>query len=476
MKIFYRSNSSLRKSVALAAVAALLNQNVAWAVCSDGTQFPAGGYVIGTPPVTTANNFSPFQFTGSTGSIFIPDSSTFENNDPAQPLTGGGHNWVFDQGSTLCKETDTGPAGAPATGWQIPANGSQVCVVLPILNAGVVVGFGTIPYQGAAITPTCNPALLSTVGVPNPANTYFNQLGCSISHGAANTPKTATTYLFVTGSNVAHSTLFQLPLGNVANPVVGGPAGKIVGGINAYTDIPDGRKLTNAAVSLDGRFAMASSIRQQQPVYACLNPLGDPGDPSQPINPAFIAPPAGTVKCMQIGNNALSVDLTTNFGPDNQPYFGGTSTTPNTVNSFNQTPGGTAANAWPQCIFNGVGNLTGTLAQKLATVFNAHSANHCGNAQANIGFMGTSVSQPQAMAAHGFYLYSSSSNGSVVQIKVTADPATGISRYASRTYVSGLSLITGVGVADDLQSLIAYSEGPFNESEFLTKLPLCEDF
>ncbi len=39
-------------------------------------------------------------------------------------------------------------------------------------------------------------------------------------------------------------------------------------------------------------FAMATSIRRAQFVYACLNPLGDPGDPSQPINPNFFVQPA----------------------------------------------------------------------------------------------------------------------------------------------------------------------------------------
>jgi hypothetical protein len=53
-------------------------------------------------------------FTAAAGSIFIPDVSVNELNDPSKPLTGGGHNWVFDQGSTLCKETDVGGPDAVA--------------------------------------------------------------------------------------------------------------------------------------------------------------------------------------------------------------------------------------------------------------------------------------------------------------------------------------------------------------------------
>ena len=89
-------------------------QDAAWAVCSDGSTFPQNGYVVGQAPLQGgAANWSHNVFTATAGSVWVPDSSTNEFNDPSQPLTGGGHNWVFDQGSTLCKETDTGPAG----GW-----------------------------------------------------------------------------------------------------------------------------------------------------------------------------------------------------------------------------------------------------------------------------------------------------------------------------------------------------------------------
>jgi hypothetical protein len=459
----------LRKIVALTAAITLLNYNFAFAVCSDGSTLPAGGFQVGQPPIQTASNWSPGVFTGTTGSIFVPDNSTFEHNDPTLPLTGGGHNWVFDQGSTLCKETDTGPAGAPATGWSIPPNTPGVCIVLPVIRGGVFQNLGDIPFQGEAITPTCNPALLSAAGAPNPANTYFNQLGCSISHGVANTPQTATTFLFVAGIKGG---LFSIPLTNVANPVVGGQAGKLAGSFNYYSQIPEGQKLTNAAVSNDGRFAVVTSDKRSTAIFACLNPLGDPGDPSLPLNPNFFVPPAGNVPCMQVGSNALAVDLTTDFGPDNQPYFGGQ----RVVNTFDATPGSSAANpvpsAWPQCITQGT-NFT------IPQAFAAKSSNHCGNAQPNGGFTAALITQPQAIIAHNSYMYSGPLGGTIIQFKVTTDPISGLSQYAFRTYAVGFSLVTGLGVAEDLQSLMIFSDPSalgLAGQEVVTKLPVCEDF
>src|SRR5499427_10531166 len=151
----------LRQITALAITSTFLSQSFAWAVCSDGTELPPNGFVIGQPPVVDADNWSPGVFTGTTGSIWVPDNSVFEHNDPTKPLTGGGHNWVFDQGSTLCKEIDVGPAGGTPTAWAIPPINSALysngCIQLPIVNSGVLVGFGDIPLPGQAITPTCNP-------------------------------------------------------------------------------------------------------------------------------------------------------------------------------------------------------------------------------------------------------------------------------------------------------------------------------
>jgi hypothetical protein len=468
-----RANANLGKRtrhiIATATAFTFLCQNFAWAVCADGSTFPPGGFVFPQPPTA---NWSPGTFTGTAGSIFVPDNSVSEQNDPAKPLTGGGHNWVFDQGSGLCKAIDTGPAGGTPTGWTItPADCTFITIGLGAID---------IPYQGEAITPTCNPALLSQPGSPNPANTRLNQLGCAISHGAATTPQSAATFEFVTGIN---SGLFRIPLVNVTNPVTGGEAGKIIDGTFAapfnspsgyYSDIPRGQKLTNAAVSLDGMFAIATSMRRLQPIFACLNPLGDPGDPSLPIDPNFSIPPASQVKCMSVGANGLRVDLATAFGPDNQPYFGGTAgaSGQNNVNSFNADPGGSSRSAWPQCIFFGTG-LT------LQQVFNAHIANHCGTARPNIGFPAATVVLPQAIISHGPYMYAGSLGGPVVQIKVTVDPVTGLSQYASRTYLSGLSpFITGLGVADDLNSLMTFTDPSGVGSpgqEVIVKTPLCED-
>ena len=233
----------------LASVAALSlgAQDAAWAVCSDGTTLPADGFIIGRDaPVRIAANWSPHVFTGTAGSLFIPDNSVYEHNDPAQPMTGGGHNWVFDQGSTLCKETDVGPASAVATGWEIPPNNPTDCVILPIIKNGTVTNLGDIPYQGSVITPTCNPAILSTATVPNPANSYFNQLGCSISHGKATTPATASSFLFVAG---VKGGMFSVQLDNVTGPTKGGEAGKTVGPQSYYSAIPENSLLTSAAVS-----------------------------------------------------------------------------------------------------------------------------------------------------------------------------------------------------------------------------------
>ncbi len=472
-------NRRARRVIAAASVITLVSQNFAWAVCADGTTFPPFGFVNNQAPVTS---WSPGVFTGTAGSIFVPDNSTVENNDPTQPVTGGGHNWAFDQGTTTCKETDVGPAGGTPTSWAIPASNTITCLLLPQISGfanglPIIKAIADVPFQGQAVTPTCNPALLSQPGIPNSNNTYFNQLGCSISQGAATTPQTATTFLFVTGIKGG---LFSVPLANVASPVVGGPAGKVITGFNFYSAIPLGQKLTSGAVSPDGMFAIATSSKHQTSVFACLNPLGDPGDPSLPINPNFTIA-TNLVKCMSIGINGLNADFATTFGPDNQPYFGGQ----RAVNTFNFTPGGSSATAWPQCIFNGFGFPGGvappTLMGKLQAVFAANSANHCGSAVANSAFAVAAISQGQALISHGSYLYASvGPGGGVAQFSVSVSPATGLSQYKIRTYLSGsVPLITGLGVADDLGSLMVFTDpssvGTLDQ-EVIAKMPLCEDF
>jgi hypothetical protein len=442
----------------------------AWALCSDGSTFPGGGYVIGQAPVQTAANWSPNVFTGTAGSIWIPDNSVYEFNDPTKgTLTNGGHNWVFDQGSTLCKEQYTGPAGGQPTGWAIPPNTPTDCVVLPILKGGRVTNLGDIPYQGQAVTPTCNPAILAS-----PANTYANQLGCAISQyingtAIATDAHSAPSFLFVAGIKGG---LFAVQLSNA--PATSGNAGKTAGPQFYYSDIPEGQKLTNAAVSPDGQYAMATSIRRAQYVYACQNPLGDPGDPTKPLPATFALfhnADGSNPKCMQVGNNNLQVDLTTSFGPEGQPYFGGQ----RVVNSFNSQPGGTAPSAWPQCITQGT-NFTITQA------FANHSAGHCGNALPNFGFTSALVTQPQALISHvaangDMYMYTGPLGGTVLQFKVTKD-ANGVSTYKFRTYLTGVSLTTGLGVEDGTHNLMVFTDPSavgLAGQEVVTKLPLCED-
>src|SRR5262249_56040827 len=115
---------------------------------------------------------------------------------------------------------------APTRDSRLPAS-----TLLPIIRAAsgnppvpVIVGFGDIPFQGNAVTPTCDPTQYvgnnPLVGPALPTNTYFNHLGCSISRGTATTPQVAATFLFVTGINGG---LFVIILENVP-PVIGGSA------------------------------------------------------------------------------------------------------------------------------------------------------------------------------------------------------------------------------------------------------------
>ena len=458
-----------RTLLASTAALSLGMQDVAWATCSDGSTLPADGFVIGRDaPVKTASNWSPNVFTAPAGSLFIPDNSVHENNDPAKPLTHSGHNWVFDQGSTLCKMTDLGSGSAVATGWAIPPNNPTDCVILPIIKNGTVTNLGHIPFQGSVITPTCDPTILST-HAPNPANTYFNQLGCAISHGKATTPQNATSWMFVAG---VKGGMFSVRLDNVTNPVKGGEAGKTVGPQNYYSAIPEGSKLTSAAVNANGRFAIATSSKRLQAVYACFNPLGDPGDWTKPINPNFFVPPASQVPCMQVGSNNLPQDSTTDFGPDGQPYFGGR----RVIMSFDSQPGGASRSAWPNCIYQNSGIAGTTLDQAFANPLTF--ANGCGAAQPNFGFTSALVTEPAALISHGDYMYTGPLGGTIMQFKISLDPISRLTQYKFRTLVTGLSLNTGLGIAMDLQSLMIYTDPSaigLAGQGVVTKIPLCED-
>jgi hypothetical protein len=83
---------------------------------------------------------------------------------------------------------------------------------------------------------------------------------------------------------------------------------------------------------LGGQLVIATSVARVTTVFACLNPLGDPVDPTQTINLNFVVPATGTVKCMPVGNNGAQKEVTTGLGPDGQPYFGGQRTM-NTIES-----------------------------------------------------------------------------------------------------------------------------------------------
>ena len=242
----------------------------------DGSSFPASGYKAGSPGVTP--NWLPLVLTGTLGSVFVPDSSVHENNDTTKPLTGGGQNWVFDQGATLCKMGDKAPTGTTvATAWVMPPTTSAAdCISLPLIRGGAIVGQGDVPGQSDVITPTCDPTRLSTGTNPG-ANTYFNQLGCSISHGVATTARTASSYMFAAGIKGG---LFVIPLKNVASPVIGGSAGKVAGVptlANYYSAIPEGQKLTTATVSLDGQLAHGDVGREIDHGVRVPQPAGRPG-------------------------------------------------------------------------------------------------------------------------------------------------------------------------------------------------------
>jgi hypothetical protein len=190
---------------------------------------------------------------------------------------------------------------------------------------------------------------------------------------------------------------------------------------------------------------------------------------------------------MQIGSNGLQVDLTTQFGPDNQPYFGGQ----RTMNTYNATPGGTAVSAYPQCIYQGDPNVPfpNAAANHNPTQINANlvfefgkkSAGHCGNAFANSGFTSALITQPDTIAADANgYMYTASVGGPVVQFKV--DTSAGFSQYKFRNYLNNpTGIVTGIGVATDthgVKSLMVFQDPSglgLAGQEVLVKLPLCED-
>jgi hypothetical protein len=80
-----------RTLLASSAALSLGVQDAAWATCLNGNTFPVGGFVVGSAQLPVASNWSPNVFTATAGSLFVPDNSVNEHNNPTKPLTGGGH-------------------------------------------------------------------------------------------------------------------------------------------------------------------------------------------------------------------------------------------------------------------------------------------------------------------------------------------------------------------------------------------------
>jgi len=504
----------IRRVAAIAVASTFLTQNFAWAICSDGTTFPAGnqGFVYSTLNTVAPSlaNMSPFIFTGTAGSVFIPDSSSFENNNSAVgpstialngsgvaglPVTAvGGHNWVFDQGSTTCKATDTAVAGAPPTGapsgWSIPQDTTTDCFVLPIprlvSNQLVFTNIGVVPLTSQVIIPTCDPNALATAPLtPNPRNTRLNQLGCSLSQldngfFKAQDQTVAPAYLATAG---IQGGLFLQRLDNTPNNVVG-DSGRVIAELIVFADtvgIPLTTPLTNAMVSPDGHYVAATSVRRDVHLYGCNMPLGDPGRiDSPPVSAQQFALSKNTitsVKCMnQIGLTGLQVTLSNVWGVDNQPYMGGLlNVTPaagavTTAGTTGGNPGSWfSPSAWPQCIVLGKGetftlpavypsqsaqfgnyNAVATLDAAIADVFAKHKNGGC-QFGPNAGFSGSPQTMATYAASNGnMYMFAAGTGQPVAQVRLTID-ATGATNYRTRTYFSpGNGFVTGVGVAPDM--------------------------
>ncbi len=76
------------------------------------------------------------------------------------------------------------------------------------------------------------------------------------------------------------------------------------------------------------------------------------------------------------------------------------------------------------------------------------------------------------------YMYTGPLGGTVDQFKLTIDPFSGLTNYPFRTYLTGISLTSGLGVAEDLKSLMVFTDPStvgLAGQGVVTKLPLCED-
>jgi hypothetical protein len=479
-----RSARRIRRIAATTTALTFMLQNFALAFCNNGATVPPGGFT----PLLSGSSWSPLTFTGTLGSVWVPDNSTCENNrvgslfgcTPGIPATGGGHDWVFDQGSTTCKETDVGEnaqTGQP-TAWAIPPVNLTDCIELPVFRvaggAFVAQNFGDIPQRGAALTPTCDPTKLSTNG-PNPANTYLNQLGCAlvlVDTGTvqANTPNTATTYLFTAGIK---SGLFAVSLNNYPTSTPGGEAGKVNSGFTYYARTSGGQRFDSAAITPDGQYLLGGSSRTNDAVFACRNPLGDPGDLTKPIDmQAFSAStntsPRSTtapgVQCMQIGQGGDGRIKGLAVGADGQPYFGGINIMTNFTN-------------FPACIAVGSGT-------DIPGAFANNSQNHCKatpNKVLNTSPDPTATAikvETQALTSHGNYLYRGVKGGFIYQANV--DATAGVTHQRLFANIVGPS---GIGFSQDngtaAASTVLYDDPTalgLAAQEKIYKLPICEDF
>src|SRR5262249_57897044 len=124
----------------------------------------------------------------------------------------------------------------------------------------------------------------------------------------------------------------------------------------------------------------------------------------------------------------------------------------------------------------------GSAAQNVGRTTIANTANKCGTMTANAGFTSALITQPSSLTSHvaadgSGYLYTGPVGGITIQAHLGKD-LVGRTTYKTRTYLSGTSLSTGIGVADDLGSLMVMSDPSalgLAGQEAITKLPLCED-
>jgi hypothetical protein len=469
----------IRQIAAATTALTFMLQNLAWATCSDNiTQFPPvasnpGGFTFGSAPLSTFVGAG--TFTNTLGSLWVPDTSVFEHNDPRQPATNGGHEWVFDQGTTTCKITDVGPAGGTPTSWSIPTVVAPDCFFLPVVGGTTTItitlngkpvqismplirGITDVPQRNDVLTPTCDPTLLAVTDpatgkvIPNPLstqhtpNTRLNQLGCSISHGVQTDAAHATSYMFTSG---IRSGLSVVPL---VNTTAGSDAGKVATrGSDLYTSSSVlNQKLDTAVISRDGQFLFGASSKNGPNVYACLNPLGDPGDPSLPINPFFAVPPAATVKCVQIGNAQQSRVLGMAMGSDGQLYMANNANV-TTFTGFPACLGPLFANGGPPC--TSVVNDTLSLGPGIKA-------------------------ETQAFVSHGNYLYRAIKGGALSQFKLVTTTGTTGTTITARNYAIALPSPTGIGFSNTLNAMLVYGDPSgigAPGAEVVVKLPICED-